>query len=88
MSDKLVVHGNENKSEELKKGIQKISQLVYKPSLVLTIGRGHLQTLMGIPKEMAVKRKEFRIKYHQREVFRLSDGGSVAVEYMGDTFLN
>ena len=93
--DRLIIHDTVPKdgevlakSEALSRGIQALQGHVFRPSLwsFNWCLRGNGQTLMGLPLEAYQARREGPFVYDHRELYTLSDGGKIYIDYMGEQF--
>ena len=85
--DKLEFIEKQTKSDRVLTAISNLQakNLVYRPSLLsfhMFFG-GHVQTLASDVME-AISKSE--INYDKRESFILSDGGTIYIDYMGESF--
>ena len=76
------------KSAKLMKGLYAVEGSKFRPSLLscTSISGGNVQTLLTAPKELAWHMMYGDYVYDHREVFELSDGGKINIDYRGDFF--
>jgi hypothetical protein len=72
------------KSLSLQKGINRVKNFVYRPPLSLVLGGGHTQTMMTMPKDILLKMLQKPYEFDKREIYVLSDGGSIALDFKGN----
>lgn len=83
--DRLILHGIDPeadsaavaKTEELKRGIEALKDLEFRPSMMTftSFAGGHLQTLMSEFKEVVASAYYGDLPYDKQEVFTFKDGG-------------
>ena len=76
------------KTDVLMRGLEAIKGQCYRPSLLSMswIARGNINTLLCPIKESIQNKIHGTMRYDHRELFELSDGGKIYIEYKGKLF--